>query len=200
MLAEPKIITFRTRRARSETYTNLIEASTAAQKLEIRTVSEYSARYHEDPKLPSNPNLYYENEWVGWQNFLGTEPYKTLSEASLAAIEMGVLSSAGYAESYKANPRLVSNPSKYYSDSWEGWGSFLGRSSTDPKTHTTRKFYETLEQAAKAAQSLGAKTSREYKKLRKADPMLHSCPNTYYEDEWVSWSDFLYQQSKKIAA
>lgn len=200
MLAEPKVITFRTRRTRDETYSSLLEASAAVQKLDIRTVSEYSKRYHEDPMLPSNPNLYYEIDWAGWQSYLGTEPYKTLKEASLAAIKIGALSSASYAKKYKHDPRLVSNPSKYYSETWGGWGVFLGRPTSAPKTHTTRKFYETLEQAAQAARPLGAKTSREYKKLRKSDPMLHSCPNTYYRDEWVSWSDFLHHQQEKIAA
>lgn len=49
------------------------EASAKAQELGIKSQKEYSKRYKEDSKLPSAPNIQYQNKWKGLGAFLGTK-------------------------------------------------------------------------------------------------------------------------------
>lgn len=51
--------------------------------------------------------------------------------------------------------------------------------------------YVSLAEAANAAQNLGFQTGKQYYRGYKADPLLPSGPDRYYESEWVSWHDFL---------
>ncbi|MBD3311454.1 MAG: hypothetical protein GF349_03090 [Candidatus Magasanikbacteria bacterium] len=67
-----------------------------------------------------------------------------------------------------------------------GWPGFLGKKIIS--------FYETWEEASKAAQALGFKTSRGYIKGYKQDLRLPSGPHQTYSDVWKKkggWPGFL---------
>jgi len=201
-------------------YTTLEEASKAAIDLKITSISEYTKRYTEDPKLPYNPHLYYSDEWVNWYHFLGKEKkqyYKTLREASKASITLGIKTQKEYKKKYKEDPKLHSNPNEYYSDEWTNWPNYLGRNqkSTSTEELTTSNddeyipIYETWEEASQAAQALGITTSTQYKENYSLDPHLPSNPHQYYKKVWKqngAWYGFLgkeipakYQQLKEAA-
>ncbi|AZG34806.1 gamma-mobile-trio integrase GmtZ [Shewanella psychromarinicola] len=175
-------------------YRAIEEASEAVIKLGIKTGTEYSERYKEDPKLPSEPSRYYGVEWTNfesWDGFLGREPifYNTIEEASKAVIKLRIKSITEYRERYKEDPNLPSNPNKTYSDDWNtlgGWYSFFGKEAPD--------YYNTVEEASQAAIKLGFQGSDEYKQGYKEDPKLPSNPNNTYSDDWNSfggWYSFL---------
>ncbi|RPA57706.1 integrase, partial [Shewanella frigidimarina] len=68
-------------------YSTLTEAQQATQALAISTRIQYKQRYREDPRLPSNPDEVYADEWQNWPTFLGNEIknfYSTLTEAQQA--------------------------------------------------------------------------------------------------------------------
>jgi hypothetical protein len=166
-------------------------ASTATQKLGIKTSTEYKKRYKEDRLLPSNPYKKYSTVWKkngGWPEFLKTS-YQTWEEASLATIQLGIKNRTEYLKKYKNDPLLPSNPWKKYKKDWKenhGWSGFL--------FINMRLSYSTWEKASVAAQNLGIKTSKEYKERYKEDKLLPSNLYKKYSTVWKkngSWAGFL---------
>ncbi|ASI89633.1 gamma-mobile-trio integrase GmtZ [Vibrio mediterranei] len=173
-------------------YCSFEEASKAAINIGILSGVDYKRKKHKDPKLPSNPDQKYKGKWKGWANFLGrnsVENYKFISEASESVFNLGIRSQVQYSKRYKEDPKLPSLPSLFYKDEWVNWYSFLCKERFS--------YYESIEEASKAAISLGIKTGREYHKLRKLDPLLHYSPHVYYGDSWVSWQSFLKTEVEK---
>ncbi|ELG7184205.1 hypothetical protein R9D81_004967 [Pseudomonas aeruginosa] len=59
---------------RPDWYPTYAEAQAAALALDIKGHSDYSKRYREDQRLPSNPSqVYAEDGWMDWYEFLGNE-------------------------------------------------------------------------------------------------------------------------------
>ena len=111
-------------------YKTYAEASEAAQRLGFNRQIDYCEGYRQDPMLPSNPNTFYSDEWVGWSAFLGKEGfYATCAEASDAAQRLGFKTSQEYGEGYKQDRRLPSTPKRIYSEYWSGWADFLATGS-----------------------------------------------------------------------
>jgi len=53
-------------------YPTYAEARAAAQALGIKRQPDYTKRYREDPRLPSNPvKNYADAGWIDWYDFLG---------------------------------------------------------------------------------------------------------------------------------
>ncbi|WP_341303141.1 VPA1269 family protein [Pseudomonas sp. TMP25] len=172
---------------RSGKYLTLDEASVAARCLGIKSADEYSAKYKNDPRLPSMPQYKYPNEWSSWYVFLDTTiskgRYPTLAEAENASRKLGFTRSSDYRFGYKKDPRLPSSPALYY-ENWGGWKKFLGVSPPARK-------YKKLDDASAAARSLGIASIRGYTHGYKKDPRLPSSPVTQYPDEWITWYEFL---------
>ncbi len=56
-----------------ELYSTYQEARTATRSLGYKAVGQYKGnRKTDDPRLPSNPNSYYKEDWISWLEFLGT--------------------------------------------------------------------------------------------------------------------------------
>ncbi|WP_370258780.1 gamma-mobile-trio integrase GmtZ [Marinobacter nauticus] len=170
-----------------EKYATLAEASEAAQRLGFKTISEYKDGYQQDPKLKANPNIVYAEDWTDWYRFLGaerpSEKYSTLAEASEAAQRLGFKKQTEYREGYKKDPKLSSNPEKYYAGDWDDWYSFLGNARADR--------YMTLAEASEAAQRLGFKKQAEYREAYKQDPKLPPDPEKFFAEDWSNWYSFL---------
>ncbi|MFL0839115.1 VPA1269 family protein [Vibrio parahaemolyticus] len=188
------------KRAPIKKYETLEEASAAAAALlksegKKPVKASYLECYKQDPRLPSNPNIFYDS-FTSWHEFLDKETsvgkYETLEEASAAAIALfkkhGVEPTASsYRRHYKEDPRLPSNPHAIYGSS-TSWLDFLGKEASVKK-------YETLEEASAAAIALFKKhgiepTSSSYKKHHKEDPRLPIEPNKSY-DNFTSYPEFL---------
>tara|TARA_B100000700_G_scaffold104150_1_gene117649 strand:+ start:9534 stop:14033 length:4500 start_codon:yes stop_codon:yes gene_type:complete len=158
------------------------EASEAAKSLGITSSSEYASRYKEDSNLPADPQRFYSNEWQSWHHFLDkpkTSWYPTLSEASDAAVYLGITSSSEYQLRYKVDPRLPLRPPIVYEDMWNGWADFL-----IPKTVSN------LQQFRLACALLNIKNSVQYRKKRLKYPQLPSKPEAKITD-WSDWYDAL---------
>ncbi|QSX35364.1 integrase [Shewanella avicenniae] len=171
---------------KSNRYVTLADASLAAQNLGIRTRAEYQRRYAEDPKLPSNPDRYFRNDWHDWPTFLGRpkpERYVTLVDASLAAQNLGIRTPAEYLRRYTEDPKLPSSPDRRFRNDWHDWPTFLGRLKPER--------YVSLADASIAAQNLGIRTSAEYLRRYTEDPKLPSSPEQYFRNDWHDWSTFL---------
>jgi hypothetical protein len=177
------------------TYKKLALAQKAIEKLGITSMREYSKRYKEDPRLPSNPHEYYYREWPAkafnttFDGIIKEEKYRRFSEAQAAVINLGIKSSNEYYKRYKEDPKLPPNPKFYYAGNWpakNGWPIFLGTEIVS--------LYSTFAEAQEAAALLGIKSSSEYRLRRKEDPRLPSDPTKSYSKDWPikdGWSVFL---------
>lgn len=108
-------------------YKSYGEASKAAQKLGATSFRTYVKVYAQDPRLHSNPNTRYKDEWRGWKHFLGVKDnrYKTISAASRAAVKLDIKNARDYVKRYRLDPRLHSTPYVFYADEWIDWPTFL---------------------------------------------------------------------------
>lgn len=97
--------------------------------------------------------------------------YPTWQEASQVTCQLGVGSKEEYAKLYLKDPRLPSSPRYTYRTEFPGWEIFLGKRSAER--------YATWQEASKAAQVLGIKTVKEYKKRYTEDPRLPADPPSY---------------------
>ena len=107
-----------------------------------------------------------------------TEFYGTWQEAGVAAQKLGIESYPEYRKRYREDPRLHSDPKKFYPD-FPGWKVFLNTG-----------FYTTCAEASTAAQRLGIKGFTEYQKRYREDPRLPSNPDAFYPD-FPGWKKFL---------
>ncbi|WP_374439505.1 gamma-mobile-trio integrase GmtZ [Pseudomonas panipatensis] len=169
-------------------YSSLEKASDAARQLGITNSTEYKSRYKEDPKLPSNPSSYYQDEWLGWRSFLGKDPpvekYKEFESAMRAARGLGIRTKTQYKSYLKKDPKLPWNPNEVYPDEWPGWEGFLGVPEVEP-------FYENLAEAKAAVARLNIRSWAEYAQRRHLDPRLPWDPRAKYpKKEWVGASAF----------
>ncbi|HEY4480445.1 MAG TPA: integrase repeat-containing protein [Candidatus Paceibacterota bacterium] len=166
------------------------EARKAVIRLGIKNSSDHKKRYGKDGRLPASPSQLYQ-DFPGWRKFCGlVEIYPTWQEAGIAAKNLGIKSSSEYlgaGKRYKEDPRLPSQPRNFYSD-FPGWTIFLGG---EP-----RRQYRTWQMASKVARALKFKTSTEYKKRYKEDPLLPSSPHTTYKD-FPGWVVFLGKRTRK---
>lgn len=170
-----------------EYYNTLKESSVAARSLKIKTVREYLVKFKEDPKLHCTPNAFYAQEWTTWQDFLNTHiiKYKSLAEASKAAVSLDIKSAREYQKRYKEDPLLPADPNLYFSDEWISFLDFL----------KIIYKYPLLKQASKAAIALGFTTRSEYRKKFRIDPLLHNFPEKKFKKDWVDWYVFLGQKA-----
>lgn len=167
----------------SQYYETVALASDSVRRLGIATVTEYHERYKEDPRLHSNPNKLYGENWPGYEQFLGSKQrrYETLEQAALAARSLKLKTKVDYLIGYKADPMLPSNPEQFYKEDWPAWGwrEFL---SGDKLSYV---------QAGERCRHLGVTNKAEYVAVYRMDDELPSDPPNYYSEQWVDWADFL---------
>ncbi len=181
-----------------EKYATTEEAMVAVQRLDpVPTIiKEYQKTYHQDARLPSNPDNYYGKEdWdrIGkWIGFLGTGKYPTIEEAMEAVQRLDPVptSHKEYQKTYIQDARLPSSPNEYYrKEAWDRIGKFIGFLGTGK--------YPTIEEAMAAVQRLDPVPTliREYHKTYTQDARLLSAPDKYYSKEvWGrigKWKGFL---------
>ena len=156
------------------------EASAISMDRKFSNIMEYRKGYRGDPRLPSSPHVVYPN-FPGWRIFLGKrdEFYINCADASKSAINLKLESIESYQKGYKADPKLISCPDRFYSD-FPGWKVFLGKD----------KFYKTWQEASNAVKKLNIFSIPEYRKERVRDSKLHGSPNTHYKD-FPGWAVFL---------
>ncbi|HDQ4550063.1 gamma-mobile-trio integrase GmtZ [Pseudomonas aeruginosa] len=174
---------------RPNLYPTYTEAQAAARALGIKTRSDYSKRYREDPRLPASPNMAYANAgWSNWYDLLGNKRpnlYPTYTKAQAAARALGIKTRSDYNKRYREDPRLPASPNKAYANAgWINWSGFLG--------YERPNLYPTYAKAQAAAQALGIKKQPDYSKRYREDPMLPANPKQVYADAgWVDWYGFL---------
>ncbi|PSV28050.1 integrase repeat-containing protein [Photobacterium sp. GB-72] len=166
------------------------EAQSAVKKIGIKSRYQYRTKYRFDERLPLHPDkVYLGSGWVSWDEFTGGRYYRTYKEAKAAALKLKVTSRVEYLAIYKSDPLLPSAPQNIYPNEFSSWSNFL-----DIEIQT----YYTYHEAKAVLKNANVKTSSQYVVYASTDPRLHSKPQNYYKDEWVSWSHFLTDNKSKF--
>lgn len=118
------------------------------------------------------------------------KPYDTYQDASAAARALGVKTRKEYYSRYRENPRLPSNPELKYQGTFVSWPDYIGSGKISNQERSSQ-LYPTYSAARDAVKALGIKTAVEYIVRYKEDPRLPRTPDQKYEEDFVSWPDYL---------
>jgi hypothetical protein len=171
-------------------YKTLAEAREAAHQYKFTSAIDYRLRRCEcDVKLHSNPQIYYRSEWLGWHDFLNTEPasnklYQTYQQAKAAAQQANFKNARSYKQFCKEiDPRLPKVPKLFYQAQWQSWEDYLGI--------TNSRYYSNYHEARQRVQALGITSTQAYYTTRKQlDEKLPANPIKQYGVAWQGWADF----------
>lgn len=172
------------------------------------------------PSLPTNipraPWVAYENKWISWGDFLGTNiiaprlrKYRPYEEACAFVHNLKLKGKDDWTTYSKGEiPSLPSLPNdipaspaktykrKDYGEKWVGWGDFLGTGKISNQNKA--KSYRTYAEAKLFANSLKLRTAKEwylyisghFKDLSPMPKNIPKKPDSVY-DEWENWQTFL---------
>lgn len=162
-------------------YETFEEFVSAVDKLGVTSMGEYSLRYKEDPKLPSNGDRIYKKNWgdclIGRGIRRRYKGYSTWQEAKSAAARYRFTTSTEYKKGCSVDERLPTTPRVKYKD-FPGWNTFLIPDN-----------YHCLEDVRCAVKILCIKNSVDYKNIRKEYSSLPAHPERVFMDEWIDWYD-----------
>jgi hypothetical protein len=162
---------------------------------------EFCAKGQRPSDIPSNPQVTYHRDWLGWRDWLGTgrvrnvrsERYnfRSFEEARSFACGLG-LSNRTEWRVYCAGPKrpfdIPTNPPIAYRSQWKGWGDWLG-------TGNTKNAFLPFEEARRIAQGLGFHSQTQYTRISRKSVLPQGLPKdpraAYRLSGWRSWSDWL---------
>jgi Putative integrase/Integrase repeat unit len=170
-------------------YKTYEEAKSAVIKMGLSNSTNYRHDHHKDPKLPSEPSIFYKGKgWVSWPDFFNLSKkdfYKTIEEAMSATATLELTTMKEYSKRYSEDPLLPSNPaSTYKNNGWVDWRTYLG-------TNYEIVSYAEAVQLLKQRQ---IKLSVEYTKLPLRELKLPSFPRKSYKEfyDWASYVGLIY--------
>lgn len=177
------------------------DAQEIIKKHKIRSKSNYRKKYKRYG-LPSNPNLAYSSEWVGWGKFLGTGRlpdrapaggWPNLETAKEIIHNNGMSTQPEYKKACR-RLGLPSNPNTVYKE-WRGFTDFFGTAKRWRSFTEAREYARTLQlNLQKWVSFCKASRAGRIKNPKPAD--VPSNPCEVYRKEWISWADFLGSQKE----
>lgn len=154
----------------------------------VSTGPEYKESQKLHPDWPSNPNIYYGEEWPGWPAFLETEDrFLSFVELRQEVREAKVEKKEYYERVRKSHPGWPADPAKKYHDQWPGWKEFLG---------TEFLSLDVLQTEVRAAGITGI---IHYGKVRKSHIGWPAMPSQFYGRQWPGWDTLLGREQKFLS-
>ena len=173
------------------------------QNQSITSQSKFNAwkRAGKRPKnFPSRPEKFYKDEWTSWGDFLGTDniapkkrDWMSFQDAKAFIQSQGITSQSefwAWKEAGKRPKNFPGRPDQFYKDEWTSWQDFLGTDNIAPKKREWMSFHD----AKNFIQQQGITNESEFqawKRAGKRPKNFPSVPSKIYNDEWISWGDFL---------
>ena len=167
-----------------------------------------SVRYNQWQKdhadMPSSPNVIYRKEWISWPHFFNTKRrvpiikgkdrrFRAFDEARQYARSLGLETWGQWTAwtSSRQRPRdIPSMPNKTYAGQYKDMADWLGSS----------RNWLSFEEARAIVRKLEMKSQPEYKRWSSSGNRpkgIPSDPKKTYSDQWVSWGDWLGNDSLK---
>jgi len=109
------------------------EARSMIQKEQLKSVNQFkvwAASSKRPMTFPSNPDLFYKEQWLGYRDFLGNAAVEFLSfeECRKIVLNLNFRTENEFRTWAKSADRPLnfpSNPDKFYKEKWESWRQFL---------------------------------------------------------------------------
>lgn len=184
---------------RKKYYLSFNEAKEYLAKFNFKKGSEF-LKINFPYFISKSPELIYKNDWKGWPDFLGYEPYfrtehnyLNFEDAKKWIYEnYGQINVKKYRELSRKNLLplfLPKKPEKLYENF--KWCEYLFSN----RNNKSKEFYMNFEDARDIARTLGLKTNKEWRSWRLNRSIdyirIPGSPDYTYKDKWVSWSDWL---------
>jgi hypothetical protein len=143
--------------------------------------------------IPASPRRFYDDEWAGWGDWLGTgrvasRKHLPFEEARAYVRSLGLKNCEEWRVWTKSRPPGIRACPENY-EQWQGYGDWLGTGNIKPSDRIFRPF----EEARTYVRSLGMRSSKEWgpwSKSGKRPQDIPSSPNQVYP-EFAGWSDWL---------
>jgi hypothetical protein len=162
---------------------------------------EWSKSGQRPSGIPSNPSVTYRDDgWISWPDWLGSEgrvypKWKSFTEARALVPGLGLKGWRGWFAWSKSENRpsdIPANPDRVYrDDGWISWNDWLGNGKE-------RVAWKSFTEGRAFVRGLGLKSKsgwQEWKKNGQRPSDIPSAPDeTYRNDGWVSWPDWLGSQ------
>jgi len=186
-------------------YRSFDEARAFVHGLGLKSTVEWREYYTSGKKpddIPAKPdNTYADAGWAGYGDWLGTRTvaphlrvYRSFDEARAFVHGLGLKSSAewfNYCRSGNKPADIPRNPNTAFSDSWAGYGDWLGTGTV--ATHLRE--YRSFEEARAFVRSLGLKSQGEWLDYCKSGKKPVDIPvkpyKTYANAGWAGEGDWL---------
>jgi hypothetical protein len=157
-----------------------------ARASRIKTGDEWRLAHKERrlPKgMPSNPNVFYKDLWIDWNDFLGTEwiPFVDAREFARSSDIETSHEWQNLSRDGKLPEGMPSNPAMSYKE-WKGWKDFLGTE------------WIPFEKAREWARASDIRSVLEWMlahKERRLPEGMPRNPAVFYKGLWNGWEDFL---------
>jgi very-short-patch-repair endonuclease len=129
---------------KNKEFYSYIEASRYIINNGISSKRQYAKFFKNDSKLPSNPDIHYE-EWTSWEDFTGREKIKFISfEESKEYVQKLKLKSVKEWIQYRKDNNInfiPAYPNDVYKE-WISWGYWLGNNNTSKRVSNGSKKIE----------------------------------------------------------
>jgi superfamily II DNA or RNA helicase len=192
-------------------FINFNDAREFVQKLGLKGESEWRlyCKSGEKPNyIPSSPKNQYPNEWKGFGDWLGTgtiatshRTYKSFEEARKFVHKLGLQNNKEWLN-YEKPSDIPAMPHKTYKGKgWISLGDWLGTNLVSWKE--LAKDFLTFSDAKKFVHTLGLKSRNEWLTYcasgKKPSNIPSSPKNSYKNDGWVGYGDFLGHGIKRFS-
>ncbi|MDC3370780.1 DEAD/DEAH box helicase family protein [Candidatus Pelagibacter ubique] len=171
-----------------------LKINNAQEFLKTRRLSNWKK------KIPGNAPIHYKKKgWIDWHHFLGkrdTDGFLNYKEASKLVIKQNFSLKKEYYKFSKIHHGLPAVPDQFYkkTNEWKGWWDF-GRIIDK---NEAKNIYWRFEKARTYVRNLKLKNTNAYLRLKNKKKLpfeIHPNPPKFYK-EWISWSDWLGNNSK----
>jgi hypothetical protein len=142
------------------------------QKLKLKNYlewQEYCTSGNKPDDIPSRPDVFYKNIFIGYGNWLGTgriapqnRKFRSFTNTRKFVQKLNLRGQSDWNEYSKSNKKpkdIPANPRNTYKEHWTSWGDFLGTGNIG----NDKKTYCSFEEAKKFVKGLGLKGEKEWK-------------------------------------
>lgn len=147
-------------------------------------------------KLPYHPNIKYQMQWKGWDDFLSNKKYLNYDEARRQVTSFNIKNRQAwirFLQDERFPLKVPRYPDIYYYKEWEGWNSWLAEEEY-LEYDEAKKFVHGLNLPNKAAWK--RYRSNCYDELPRLPRSIPYTPNLVYGKQWEGWDDWLFSSDK----